>query len=111
MDLEMLKRTASDNRSRGNQVCRRGIRPREDEAASAEDGFGSKRGAQANAAKIKAKGGKYSTKRRAWNSMSPKSRETSRANPVRASIFRPVSPSARIPLAKAISAGSELSKS
>src|SRR5689334_10512863 len=81
------------------------------EASDAGWGSDPRTGAQAKAAKIKAKGGKYSTKRRAWKSIIPKSRETNSPSAVRASILRPVNPRARMPLAKAIRAGSELSKS
>ena len=62
------------------------------------------------AAKINAKGGKYSTKRRAWKNINPKSRVANKANAVRTSILRPESPRARMPPAKATSEGRELSR-
>src|SRR3990172_1755035 len=104
MDTTILTATATDSRIGANQL--RGEPPVE-----TGSGCGVKRGVHAKAAKISAKGGKYSTKRRAWKSISPKSNEASRLNAIRTSIFLPERPSANAPLAKATSEGSEFSRS
>src|SRR5688572_17088675 len=110
IDLAMLTATTSESSIMGK--CVRKLNwLRGESVAGTGSATGGKRGTHAKVAKINAKGGKYSTKRRAWKSISPNNNETRRAKAVRTSILRPERPRASAPLATAARAGRELSRS